>query len=291
MGSTIPFEFTENGVRVQVALADILTAIDPGKPLLWHASVRRMPSSHPTYTNTVPVDFAPNVMAFNPAPPSTFIYPDDEATWNQGQDIVVPDASGDLLLRICDSANPSFYCSLPPGEQLPLPGYFDIETARISQISGTEVELSISLYAPIPTTPPSAYLFVAYFWQFEGGCVQPAPGKKSGITVIWREWEGGTKEWRANWIEITDCNPFTTVTGNPVPFEFTEEGVKVRVALDDLLTAAEPGNPLLWFAGVRRLPINVPPFINTVGVDYAPDVIAFYSTFIYPEDEATWEPN
>jgi hypothetical protein len=290
LGDPVPFEFTADGVKVRVALTEIQTAIDPGEPLFWHASVSRMSVSNGTFPNVVPVDFAPNVMAFNPAPYSTFVYPKNDATWGQGQDIIVPDASGDLLLRICDSANPTFYCSLPPGEQLPLPGWLDIKSARIVQINASQVELSIALQGPIPQTPPSTYLFVDYFWQFEGGCVQPASGNKSGITVIWRDWGSGA-EWRANWIEITSCNPFTTEIGGSVPFQFTADGVKVQVALSDLLTAAEPGKPLLWFGGVRRLPINVPPFINTVGVDYAPDIIAFYPTFIYPEPEATWEPN
>ena len=38
-----------------------------------------------------------------------------------------------------------------------------------------------------------------------------------------------------------DCNPGTGVTGASVPFEFTEDGIKVGVALADLLTAINPG--------------------------------------------------
>ena len=74
-------EFTADGVKVRVALADLLTATDPGEPLPWYAAVRRMAFNHPTFTNTVPVDFAPNIMSINPSPPPTFIYPENEATW------------------------------------------------------------------------------------------------------------------------------------------------------------------------------------------------------------------
>ena len=206
---------------------------------------------------------------------------------------VVKDSEGDLLLRNCNSDYPDIPCSLPPGTSLDLPGYFDIKKAKITQIGRGRVDLSIALYEPIPAEPP--YPFANYYWQFEGGCVEPAPGNKSAISIVWRDWGGGTMEWRANWLEITNCNPRTIITGDPVPFEFTEDGVKVRVALDDLLTATDPGEPLIWHAGVRRMPFTHPVF-NTVGVDYAPDVIEFnpFSPippyFIYPEEPATWEP-
>jgi len=86
---------------------------------------------------------------------------------------VVPDVAGDLLLRNCVDVDPPTIpnrnspCSLPPGTQLPLPGYFDIKRATIEQVSGEEVELSISLYEPVPAAP--TYPFVSYNWQFQGG--------------------------------------------------------------------------------------------------------------------------
>ena len=202
----------------------------------------------------------------------------------------VQDAEGALLLRNCDPANSLMYCSLPPGAPLSLPGYFDIKTARIVQISGEEVELSISLYAPIPAAVPDP--FVNYNWTFQGGCVNPSPGNKAGIAIYWN----GTT-WAANWVIITNCTPQTIATGSTIPFEFTEDGVKVRVALADLLTAIDPGEPLYWHASTRRMPATHSTFPNTVPVDFAPNVMAFNPipppapTFVYPEDEATWEPN
>jgi len=202
----------------------------------------------------------------------------------------VEDAAGDLLLKNCDSANPSMYCSIPPGV-LPLPGYFDIKTARIAQISGEEVELSISLYAPIPLVPP--YPFVNYYWQFQDGCVTPSPTDKNGLTIYWN---GTTQIWVANWYLLKSCNPITVELGASVLFEFTADGIKVRVALSDLLAnGSSPGSPLEWHAAARLIPTSHPTFKYTVPVDFSPNVMAFNPTppptFVYPEDEATWEPN
>jgi hypothetical protein len=105
-------------------------------------------------------------------------------------------------------------------------------------------------------------------------------------------WDGDT--WSANWFVITSCNPRTIVFGNPVPFQFTEDGIKVRVALSDLLAnGTVPGAPLVWFAGVRRLPFAHSTFTHTVPVDVAPDVEAFNPTpppilLTFPEESATW---
>jgi hypothetical protein len=224
---------------------------------------------------------------------SAEIYDPETGTFNfpeRGPSItVVSDTSGDLLLRNCDSANPSMYCSLPPGASLSLPGYFDIKTATIEQVSGEEVELSISLNAPIPAEPP--YSFVSYNWQFQGGCVNPSPKNKAAIAIYWN----GTT-WEANWVVVSSCTPQTIEMGSQIPFEFTEtkDGVKVRVALADLLTAIDPGEPLYWHASVRRIPTSYTTFPNLVPVDFAPNVMAFNPlpspTFIYPESEATWEP-
>jgi len=73
-------------------------------------------------------------------------------------------------------------------------------------------------------------------------------------------------------VEILSCIPRAIQPGDPVPFQFTEDGVKVRVALDDLKTAIDPGEPLIWHAGVRRIPFIFGDFA-TVAVDYAPDVV------------------
>ncbi len=209
---------------------------------------------------------------------------------------VVQDPAGDLLLRNCDKTNPNEPCSLPPKAPLDLPGYFDIKTAKITEIGGGLVDLFIALYEPIPAEPPEP--FVAYFWQFEGGCAVPNLGvNKDGIRVVWH---GDTQTWSANWFVITQCTPTREIHfGDPVPFQFTEDGVKVRVLLSDVLTAIDLNEPLVWHAGVRRVPFvyTLPDgteITHTVAVDYAPDVIAFNPApppaLIHPEDPATWVP-
>jgi len=115
--------------------------------------------------------------------------------------------------------------------------------------------------------------------------------------VVWKYWEDIEDwEWRAAWFEITNCNPREFAEGEPIAnFKFTDDGVKVRVALSDLMTAADPDQPLIWHAGVRRVPfiyILNDVTMKTTAVDYAPDVVEFipYSPWaIYPEKPATWE--
>jgi hypothetical protein len=209
---------------------------------------------------------------------------------------VIKDLEGDLLLRNCDTTSPEIPCSLPPGEAWdpPLPGYFDIKEASINQSGRKWVDLSISLYEPIPAVP--SYPYVSYSWAFEGGCIKTQP-PTLGISIQWKDWGAGTWEWRANWVEITSCaDPRAIEIGLPVPFKFTKDGVKVRVALSDLLTAADETGTLIWHAAVRRVPfiytIDATSF-RTVAVDYAPDVLSLVdpSPFIaYPEVSATWEP-
>lgn len=223
----------------------------------------------------------------------------------RGSDIVVEipgitilkDSEGDLQLRNCNVYHPDILCSLHPEAPLYLPGYFDIKSARITQIGRGLVDLVIKVYEAIPAVPP--YPLVNYFWQFKGGCVNPQPENKAGITVHWN----GTV-WTANWYVITSCYPERTFDlGNPVPFKFIEDGVKVRVPLDELLTAADPGEPLVWHAGASRVPWkdyqppDYPIFPFTTGVDYVPDVIELIPCFpppgpCYwePEDPTTWEP-
>ena len=214
---------------------------------------------------------------------------------------IVQDAKDDLLLRRCDPDHPNLICSLPPGGSLPtLPGYFDIKNAKIIQHGRKYVDLFIALYEPIPSPgPPYPFGFVNYFWQFEGGCVEDQPGSKDGVRV---GWDGSA--WAANWYVITDCDPRRAEAGDPVPFEFTNDGVKVRVTLEELAAAVDlQTGQIKWHAGVRRIPFiyhpdGYPEFPYTTAVDYAPDVIAFIDCgdpptppcFSNPETPATWEP-
>jgi len=215
---------------------------------------------------------------------------------------VVQDSQGDLLLRRCDPANTDIPCSLPPPPTNPLPnlpGYFDIKTAKITQIGGGRVDLSIALYEPIPAepyiSPGTPYGFVSYIWQFAGGCVNQEAGSKDSISVVWQYWEDNqTWEWRASWYVITDCNPRTIKRGDPVPFIFTEDGIKVQVLLSDLLTAIDPDPGYLeWHAAVRRIPFIYGDFPHTTAEDYAPNVMKLISTSPFwekGEDFAIWEP-
>ena len=75
------------------------------------------------------------------------------------------------------------------------------------------------------------------------------------------------------------------------------DGVKVRVALADLLTATDENGTLVWHAAVRRVPFIYPPGCtetlppncwNTTAADYAPDVVKFDGTTAEPP--ATWVP-
>ena len=264
--------FTATGSMTTPRADHTATLLNNGKVLLvgGYSSIDGVLSSAEIYD--------PDTGTFSPPGPELSITP-------------VPDEAGDLLLKNCDSANPTMYCSLLPGTQLPLPGYFDIKTARIAQISGEEVELSISLYAPIPAEPP--YPFVNYYWQFQDGCVTPSPTDKNGLTIYWN---GTTQMWAAYWYVVKSCNPITVELGASVPFEFTADGIKARVALSDLLAnGPSPGSPLEWHAAARLIPTSHPTFKYTVPVDFAPNVMAFNPapppTFIYPEGEATWEPN
>lgn len=86
-GDPVPFKIIWNTVMVQVLLDDLATAIDPNFGYLeWYAAVRRvpfiyMPLGYPNFPHTVPVDFAPDVEAFNPSPPPILINPEEPATW------------------------------------------------------------------------------------------------------------------------------------------------------------------------------------------------------------------
>jgi hypothetical protein len=206
--------------------------------------------------------------------------------------MILEDLQGDLQLRNCNTTLPGIACSLPVDASGDLPGYFDIKSARITQIGKGMVDLVIKVYEPIPEAPP--YGFVAYIWQFQGGCLlgYPPQGDKYSISIVWKE-----GVWEANWYVITDCDPRTITKLNSVPFEFIVDGVKIRVAWNDLRLALDSDGQLTWHAAVRRLPFIYAPdgqgFPNTTGVDYAPDVAALPpcpECYSQPEDPAIWEP-
>jgi hypothetical protein len=201
---------------------------------------------------------------------------------------VVQDHQGDFILINADPGNPAKPSSLPPGAPLQSPLWTDIKTAKITQLGGGRVELSIALYAPVPEEPP---FWVSYVWGFEGGCIDGGPGvtDKADISV-W--WDG--EQWQAKWGVITSCSPRTIVLGDPVDFRFSDETVRVRVQLDDLLNTVGPDVVLPWDAAVRRLPFVHPVYLQTIPVDVAPDCIALNPTppplVITSEPPAIWVP-
>lgn len=184
---------------------------------------------------------------------------------------VVQDDAGDLILLRANPDYPNRHSSLPPGAPLPLtsPPWTDIKTAKITQLGGGRVELSMVLHAPVPETP--AFLFLSYGWQFEGGCVGAEPGVVTDKANVFVRWTQG--QWQANWGVITDCDPRTVELGDPVDFRIEDDTVRVRVELDDLLLTVDPEVELEWHAAVRRLPFVHPTYTRTVTVDVAPDVI------------------
>ncbi len=211
---------------------------------------------------------------------------------------VVQDDEGDLILVNADSSQKAKPCSLPPGVPLYSPPWTDIKTAKITQLGNDRVELAMSLYAPVPEKP---LFWVSYVWQFEGGCINPTPGVtyKDSVSVWWNPEVG---KWQGSWFVITSCSPTRTIErGDPVEVRFSEDGVRARVQLDDLIQTTS-GEEIRWHAAVRRLPFvwDFPDTIgvdyaNTIGVDYAPDVVALNSLppppfLVNPQPPATWQP-
>lgn len=199
---------------------------------------------------------------------------------------VVQDLAADFMLINCDVSLPNRICSLPPSAPQFSPAWADIKSAKISASGEEWVDLSIALHEPIPLIPPVP--FISYYWQFQEGCVEPSPTDKSSI-VVW--WDGNTNTWSAHWFVITSCNPRRIIMGDSVPFQFTDDGIKVRVPLDDLITTE--GESLKWFTGVHRLPFVHGVFTHTWPTDVAPCVIDLdYTTtppsVVYPEESATW---
>lgn len=88
-GDPVDFRFTDDGVQVEVDLDDLMLAAEDGV-VTWYAAVRRLPFIWGGY-NTIAVDWAPNVIAWNPdlLPPSWLpdphdpylIHPEPSATW------------------------------------------------------------------------------------------------------------------------------------------------------------------------------------------------------------------
>jgi len=198
---------------------------------------------------------------------------------------VVRDPAGDLLLRNCDRARRESPCTLPPGAPRAQPGWIDIESAEIAQLDAKTVELSVTVRAPIPTTPAVPSLI--YYWQFQDGCNTASPTDKDGLNVFWNG-----RQWTAQWFVIESCSPRRIAIGQSVPFRFAGNTVTVRAALADLITRG--GTALLWFAGTRLVPFNHPIFKRSLPVDAAPDVVALDpanpETPLHPEKPAPWVP-
>jgi hypothetical protein len=199
---------------------------------------------------------------------------------------VVQDLAVDLMLINCDPASPEQICSLPPGAPQDMPAWLDIKAAKITEVGENQVDLSISLYEPVPQNPPVQ--FVSYYWQFQDGCTEPSPTDKNAIFVYW---DGNTNTWSGYWSVITSCNPRSVIIGAQVQFKFTDDGIKVRVSLDDLIS--NESQSLKWYAGVRRLPFVHPKFTHTWPLDVAPRVIDINSSpppfAIFPEASANWD--
>ncbi len=253
----------------------------PCQDTAWWGWYFNKPSNVPTHMYT-----EPGVWTYYQMPVATVSVP--------GKTVVM-DYAGDLQLKNCNPDYRNMPCSLPPGAPSGLPAYFDIKSAQITQVGTERVDLSIQLYEPIPAEPPYPYL--SYIWQFAGGCITGQSGDKDAIIVLWN---AATQEWTAVWGVITSCEPrvIDVDYDHPLPLTFTPDGVRVRVPLADLLTAADATGTLLWHAAVRRVPfIYTTPsgtqFTHTTAVDYAPDVFELIPTppyFIQPEEFATWEP-
>lgn len=197
---------------------------------------------------------------------------------------MIHDLEGDTLLIDCDSTNPDSMCSLPAGTELP--GYADIENARITEVGRGQVDMSITPCEPIPAEPTEAYL--AYYWQFQDVCSDFSDVDKNAMVVTW---DGNTKTWSGNWAVISCTEPEIEL-GTPVGVSFEEGGVRVRALMEDLLT--KEGSPLKWFAGVRRLPFDQPTFTKTLPVDVVPEVLGVNfseepPSLFYPEDLVWWE--
>lgn len=201
---------------------------------------------------------------------------------------VIEDGVSDFQLRNCDPSSPDRHCSLPPDALLTSPPFTDIIKAHITYAGGGLVELSMTFDKPIPDGPDN-FKFLSWFWQFENGCIggQPGPTDKDAVHIGWNG-----SNFRAEWVVIKNCAPREMEIGPAIPFRFSNERRTVSVQVDLCDLAARAGDPLLWWAGTRRLPFAHPTFTHTVPVDMAPDILAFNPSppppIILPEEPARW---
>lgn len=110
----------------------------------------------------------------------------------------------------------------------------------------------MTLNQPIPDgLELDNFKFLSWFWQVENGCIggQPGPTDKDALHIGWN----GTN-FRAEWVVIKNCNPREMEIGPAVPFSFSNERKTVSVQVDLCDLVARAGDPLLWWAGTRRLP-------------------------------------
>jgi hypothetical protein len=132
---------------------------------------------------------------------------------------------------------------------------------------------------------------LAYFWQFENGCIgnQPGATDKDGVRVVWHF---NTNTFTANWFTITSCDPRAIQQDGSLPVNISSDGTQLKVTVDVCDLVSRGGDPLSWHAGVRRLPFVDPPFTDTIAVDVAPDVVALNATpppiVVHPEAPAQW---
>jgi hypothetical protein len=197
----------------------------------------------------------------------------------------VPDDAGDFILINGDLNSPDNPCSLPPEAPLQLAPFMDIKNARITQLSGGWVELSLALQEPVPAAP--TYQIVAYNWQFGDGSVG------DGYVIVW--WNRDAGSWQGKLGVITSLEPRQVELRGDVEFRFLDNTVRARVRLEDIRQMVPPGQPLTWFANVRRMPFVHDTFTHTLPVDFAPNIfilnLAPPPPLIRGADLALWLPD
>ena len=208
-----------------------------------------------------------------------------EIVTSQPGTTMIRDAAGDAQLVSCDRAHPTSPCTIGPDASRRQPGWVDIESAAIRHVDAATVELSMTLRAPIPTSPGVPVL--VYYWQFQNGCNEPSPSDKDGVNAFWNG-----RRWTARWFVVEGCAPRRVTPGVPVPVRFEDRTVTVRVRLADLITRA--GAALRWFAATRLLLFQHAVFSHTLPVDTAPDVVTIDPARpdepVHPEPPASWVP-
>ena len=81
IGAPIGFSFSSDrkAVKVQADICELVARV--GESLTWHAGVRRVGFGNVDFPNSIAVDTAPDVIAFNPNPPPQVINPENPAPW------------------------------------------------------------------------------------------------------------------------------------------------------------------------------------------------------------------